>query len=79
MKSETALLIINYGTPETARRRDVARYLRQLLDDKHVTNSPKGPVMMRVMGKNIPQIAIVASDIGTNSILVLTTAEYQRE
>ena len=33
---ETALIIINYGTPDTARRRDVARYLRQLLDNKHV-------------------------------------------
>ena len=35
--------------------------------------------MIRVMGKNMPDIAMVASDIGTKSKLVLTTAEYHRE
>lgn len=53
MKSETALLIINYGTPETARRRDVARYLRQLLDDKHV-------MTMNTVGRKILVNGIIA-------------------
>ena len=35
--------------------------------------------MIRVIGKNIPLIAIVASDIGTKRREVLITAEYQRE
>ena len=35
------------------------------------TKSPKGPVMMRVMGKNMPEMASVANDIGTNNALVL--------
>lgn len=40
---KTALIIINYGTPKSAARGDVARYLRQLLDDKHVmTMNPIG-------------------------------------
>ena len=35
------------------------------------TKSPNGPVMMCVIGKNIPEIAKVANDIGTNRALVL--------
>ncbi len=34
--SDTALLIINYGTPRSSSRRDVARYLRVLLDNNHL-------------------------------------------
>ena len=43
------------------------------------TKSPNGPVMMRVIGKNMPEMANVANDMGTNSVLVLLNAEYQRE
>ena len=46
---------------------------------KSCTNSPKGPVIILVIGKNIPQIAMVASDIGTKRSDVLTFAAYQRE
>ena len=49
----TALLIINYGTPDTARRRDVARYLRQLLDDNHV-------MTMNAVGRKILVNYIIA-------------------
>ena len=38
---------------------------------KSCTKSPKGPVMMRVIGKNIPEMARVANDMGTNNALVL--------
>ena len=43
------------------------------------TKSPKGPVIILVMGKNMPEMAKVASDIGTKSCEELVTAEYQRE
>ena len=46
---------------------------------KSCTKSPNGPVMMRVIGKNIPEMAKVANDMGTNSVLMLLNAEYQRE
>ena len=51
--SETALLIINYGTPNTASRGDVARYLRQLLDDNHV-------MTMNAVGRKILVNCIIA-------------------
>ena len=35
------------------------------------TKSPNGPVMIWVIGKNMPEIASVASDMGTNSVFVL--------
>ncbi|MBO4243660.1 MAG: ferrochelatase [Bacteroidales bacterium] len=41
--SDTALLIANYGTPKSAKVGDVRRYLRQLLDNRHViTMNPFG-------------------------------------
>lgn len=51
--SNTALIVINYGTPDTASRRDVARYLRQLLDDKHV-------MTMNAVGRKILVNCIIA-------------------
>ncbi|MBR2200028.1 MAG: ferrochelatase [Bacteroidales bacterium] len=50
---KTALIIINYGTPDTARRRDVAHYLRQLLDNKHV-------MTMNSVGRKILVNCIIA-------------------
>ena len=50
---KTSLIIINYGTPDTARRRDVARYLRQLLDNKHV-------MTMNSVGRKILVNCIIA-------------------
>ena len=41
---------------------------------KSCTKSPKGPVMMRVIGKNIVAMAAVAMNIGMNSSLALLTA-----
>ncbi len=52
-KSDTALLIINYGTPDTASRGDVAHYLRQLLDNKHV-------MTMNAAGRKILVNCIIA-------------------
>ena len=41
--SDTAILIANYGTPRSAKKCDVRRYLRQLLDNRHVmTMNPVG-------------------------------------
>ena len=51
--SDTALIIVNYGTPETTRRGDVARYLRQLLDDNHV-------MTMNAVGRKILVNCIIA-------------------
>ncbi len=52
-QTSTALLVINYGTPDTASRRDVARYLRQLLDDNHV-------MTMNSVGRKILVNCIIA-------------------
>ena len=52
-KSDTALLIVNYGTPDSASRSDVARYLRQLLDNKHV-------MTMNAVGRKILINCIIA-------------------
>ncbi len=51
--SHTALLIVNYGTPDSASRRDVARYLRQLLDSNHV-------MTMNTVGRKILVHCIIA-------------------
>ena len=50
---KTALIIINYGTPKSAARGDVARYLRQLLDDNHV-------MTMNAVGRKILVNCIIA-------------------
>lgn len=44
--SDTALLIINYGTPQNADKRSVKRFLRQLLNSKHV-------ITMNDFGRNL--------------------------
>ena len=51
--SHTALLLVNYGTPDSPSRRDVARYLRQLLDDNHV-------MTMNAVGRKILVNCIIA-------------------
>ncbi|MCR5453657.1 MAG: ferrochelatase [Bacteroidales bacterium] len=50
---KTALIIINYGTPQNASRWEVARYLRQLLDNKHV-------MTMNTLGRKILVNCIIA-------------------
>lgn len=52
-KSDTALIIVNYGTPNSASRWDVMRYLKQLLDDKHV-------MTMNAVGRKILVNCIIA-------------------
>ena len=52
-KSDTALIIINYGTPRSTKRRDVARYLRELLGNNHV-------MTMNAIGRNILVNCIIA-------------------
>ncbi|MBQ2097668.1 MAG: ferrochelatase [Bacteroidales bacterium] len=50
---KTALIIINYGTPNTASRSDVASFLRDLLDDNHV-------MTMNAVGRKILVNCIIA-------------------
>ena len=38
------------------------------------TKSPRGPVMMRVIGKNMVAMAVVAMNMGMNSSLALVVA-----
>ena len=45
-KSNTALLIINYGTPENSGKKAVKKFLKELLDSKHV-------VTMNSLGRKI--------------------------
>lgn len=52
-KSDTALIIINYGTPRSTSRRDVARYLRELLGNNHV-------MTMNAIGRSILVNCIIA-------------------
>ena len=53
IQTNTALVIVNYGTPDSPSRRDVARYLRQLLDDNHV-------MTMNAVGRKILVNCIIA-------------------
>ena len=52
-KSDTALLIANYGTPKSAKVGDVRRYLRQLLDNRHV-------ITMNTFGRKLLVNCIIA-------------------
>ena len=49
----TAILIANYGTPKSAKVCDVRRYLRQLLDNRHV-------ITMNPLGRKILVNCIIA-------------------
>lgn len=51
--SDTALLIANYGSPKSAKVSDVRRYLRQLLDNRHV-------MTMNLIGRKILVNCIIA-------------------
>lgn len=51
--SDTALLIANYGSPKSAKVGDVRRYLRQLLDNRHV-------MTMNLIGRKILVNCIIA-------------------
>ena len=46
---------------------------------KSLMKSASGPVISPSIGKNIPEIEVVAMSIGTNRSCVDTAAEYQRE
>ena len=51
---KTGVLVINLGTPDEPRRKDVARYLRQFLTDARVIDYPWLPRQLLVRGIIVP-------------------------
>jgi hypothetical protein len=51
----------------------------KMAQGKSLIKSASVPVINPNIGKNIPEIEVVANTIGTNRVVVETTAEYHRE